>query len=91
MANEANQRQPHELRLENRMQLSVSGVQEVESFDEAAVALMTVKGLLVIRGEGLRLHSLSIDGGQVSVSGSIDSLSYEEVQKSGSFLKRLFR
>lgn len=87
---ETNQHEPHELRLDNRAKLTVTGVQEVESFDENVVALHTVRGMLLIRGEGLHLRSLSIDGGQVSVSGRIDDLSYEEVQKAGSFLRRLF-
>ena len=83
--------QPHELRLDNRARLSVSGVREVESFDETVVVLSTVRGLLVIRGQKLQLQALSIDGGQVSVHGLIDTLAYEEEQKTTGFLRRLFR
>ncbi len=90
MTNEANRNEAHELRLENREKLTVSNVQEVESFDENTVALLTGKGLLIIRGENLQLKSLSIDGGQVSVRGTVHSLDYEEPRKVGSFLKRLF-
>ena len=86
-----NNREPHELRLDNRSRLSVSGVREVESFDENAVVLNTVGGLLIVRGENLQLQALSIDGGQVSVHGKVDSLSYEELQKAGGFFKRLLR
>ena len=81
---------PHELRLENREKLTVSDVQEVESFDENTVALLTSRGLLIIRGENLQLKSLSIDGGQVAVHGLILSLDYEEPRKVGGFFKRLF-
>ena len=88
MANDSNRTLPHELRLDNRAKLSVSGVEEVESFDEATVVLHTARGILIIRGEAL---TLSIDGGQVAVSGTINSLSYEEPQKTGGFLRRLFR
>lgn len=91
MANEMNQTQPHELRLENREKLSLSGVREVESFDENAVVLHTARGVLVIRGEGLHLKTLSIDGGQVAVIGTINSLSYEDVQRAGGFFHRLFK
>jgi len=86
MANEANY--PHELRLENRERLAVSGVREVESFDENTVALLTQQGILIIRGEQLQLKSLCPDGGQVCVQGMIRSLDYEEER--GNFLKRLF-
>ena len=83
--------QPHELRLDNRARLSISGVGEVESFDESVVVLKTVRGLLIVRGEKLQLQALSIDGGQISVHGLIDSLSYEEEQKTAGFFKRMFR
>lgn len=52
--------------------------------------LHTARGVLIIRGENLHLQTLSIDGGQVAVSGTIDSLSYEEPQKTGGFFRRLF-
>ena len=90
MPNEPNRTLPHELRLDNRSKLSVSGVSEVESFDETTVVLHTARGVLIIRGENLHLQTLSIDGGQVAISGTIDSLSYEEPQKTGGFFRRLF-
>ena len=90
MPNEPNRTLPHELRLDNRSKLSVSGVSEVESFDETTVVLHTARGVLIIRGENRHLQTLSIDGGQVAVSGTIDSLSYEEPQKTGGFFRRLF-
>ena len=90
MANEANHRVPHDLHLENRQKLSVSGVQEIESFDENTVVLLTSEGMLMIRGENLQLQALSIEGGQVAVQGLITSLDYEEARKPGGFFRRLF-
>lgn len=90
MANELNRAVPHELRLDNREKLSVSGVREVESFDENAVVLHTARGVLIIRGNGLHLKTLSIDGGDIAVTGTVDALSYEEAQKAGGFFRRLF-
>lgn len=81
---------PHELRLDGRAKLTVTGVREVESFDESAVALHTVRGLLVVHGSQLHLQSLSTDGGQIAIHGQIDTLSYEAEQKRGGFLRRLF-
>ena len=82
---------PHDLRLENRARLSVTGVREVESFDEESIVLHTAKGVLVIRGQSLHLQTLSIEGGQVAVDGTVDALLYEEPQKQGGFFSRLFR
>lgn len=90
MPSEKNHLELHELRLENREKLTITNVQQVESFDENAVVVLTGRGLLVIRGENLELKALSIDGGQVSVCGLIHSLDYEEPQRAGGFLRRLF-
>ena len=82
--------QAHELRMSDRAHLSLSGVREVESFDETVIVLSTVRGLLIVRGEKLKLQALSVDGGQVSIQGAIDSISYEEARNTQGFFKRLF-
>ncbi len=83
---------PHHLILEGREQLSVSGVEEVESFDESQIVMYTSKGALIVRGEGLHIEKLSLDGGDLKVEGMVDSLSYEERQSErGGFFSRLFR
>lgn len=68
----------HHVILEGREQLSVSGVEEVESFDENTIIMTTVKGTLVVRGEDLHIEKLSLDGGDLRVEGVVDSLSYED-------------
>ena len=60
----------HHVILEGREQLSVSGVEEVESFDENTIIMTTVKGTLVVRGEDLHIEKLSLDGGDLRVEGS---------------------
>ena len=46
---------PHKLTLNERRQLSMSGVSEVVSFDESAVVLRTQLGILTIHGKDLQL------------------------------------
>lgn len=83
---------PHALSLQDRRKLTVSGVEDVESFDENAVVLQTVGGLLVLRGSALHIDKLSIEGGELMVTGRIDSLVYEEpAAGKGGFFARLFR
>ena len=76
--------------LEGRSRLNMTGIREVESFDESMVVLHTTRGTLVIRGDGLHLQLLSLDGGQVHVDGTVNSLTYEDGVQSGGFLTRLF-
>lgn len=83
---------PHHLILEGREQLSVSGVEEVESFDENQIVMDTGKGTLVVRGTELHIEKLSLDGGDLKVEGEIDSLTYEDGgREKGGFFSRLFR
>lgn len=82
----------HHIILEEREQLSVSGVEEVESFDENTIIMDTARGTLIVRGEGLHIEKLSLDGGDLKVEGDIDSLTYEDSgHERGGFLSRLFR
>ena len=82
---------PHSLALKERRQLTMTGVTEVVSFDDTAVVLQTSLGTLVVQGQDLQLKTLSLDGGQVAVDGTVSSLSYEEPRQPGSWLSRLFR
>ena len=81
---------PHTLTLKERQALTMTGVTEVRSFDENTVALCTQLGMLVIHGKELQLKGLSLDGGQVSVTGTISALVYEDPRPTGSWLRRLF-
>ena len=81
--------------LENREKLSITGVNDVLSFDDQIVILDTELGLLSIKGENLKINKLSIDTGEVIVEGDIISLGYSDKeisQKSGgSFLGKIFK
>lgn len=82
----------HHIILEDRERLTVSGVEEVESFDENTIVMNTAQGALIVRGEGLHIEKLSLDGGDLKVEGSVESLTYEESHRDrGGFLARLLR
>ena len=80
---------PHRLTLAERSKLTVTGVNEVISFEEREVILQTGMGLLTVQGSQLQLKNLSLEGGQVEVEGSVSALSYEEPRQGGWF-SRLF-
>ena len=81
--------------LENRKKLSVSGVNDVLSFDDQVVMIETELGLLTVKGENIRINKLSIDTSEVIVEGEISFLSYSdkelEKQKSGGFMSKIFK
>ncbi|MCI8423108.1 MAG: sporulation protein YabP [Lawsonibacter sp.] len=81
----------HRVILEDRNRLLVSGVEEVESFDEGSILLTTALGALEIQGEGLHIEKLSLDGGDLKVEGQVNALLYEnEPRERGGLLGRLF-
>ena len=81
----------HRLELTGREHLLISGVEDVERFDEASIIMSTCAGTLVVTGENLHIGKLSLDGGELHVDGRIDSVSYEDgVSDQGGFFRRLF-
>ena len=83
----------HNIILEDRRNLMVSGVSDVDSFDEESVILFTELGELTIHGENLHMNKLNVETGEVTIEGDIDSISYRDDagRGSGSFIGRLFR
>ena len=81
---------PHKLTLSERSHLTLTGVTEVVSFDDTAVVLKTGLGTLVVQGSDLQLKTLSPEGGQVVVDGSVTSLVYEQLRSDRGFWQRLF-
>lgn len=81
----------HRLELAGRDHLTVTGVEDVERFDETGIVMSTSAGTLVVTGEDLHIGKLSLDGGELHVDGRIDSVAYEDDRQSGGgFFSRLF-
>lgn len=81
----------HRLEMDGREHLIVSGVEDVDRFDENEIVMSTNAGTLVVTGEELHIGKLSLDGGELHVDGRIDALSYEDGGGGrGGLLSRLF-
>ena len=87
------QNKPHNLILENRKKLSISGVTDVDSFDEKTVILYTPMGELTVQGKNLHVNGLDVETGEMSVEGDIWALNYGDKDRRGSlgFFGKLFR
>ncbi|HJA71371.1 MAG TPA: sporulation protein YabP [Candidatus Lachnoclostridium stercoravium] len=86
---------PHKLTMVNRSSCTITGLQDVVSFDENQIVLDTDMGLLTMKGKDLHVSRLTLEKGEVDVDGTIDSLVYssnEAYRRSGaSLLSRLFK
>jgi sporulation protein YabP len=81
--------------LENREKLNISGVIDVESFNDECVVVDTELGMLVIKGIDLHINKLNIDNSELGIEGEIVSCEYSERDgsrgKGGGFLARMFK
>ena len=84
----------HSLQIDRREKVNVSGMIDVISFDEESVIGETEMGIIIIRGANLHVNKISLDSGELSVSGEIDGITYENPSgqvKAKSLLGRLFK
>ena len=92
---EENPGMAHRIVLNNRNQGNLTGILDVISFDENTIVLDTDMGLLTIKGKDLHVNRLSLEKGEVDLSGNIDSIAYSSVtpqaKQGDSFLTKLFK
>lgn len=81
----------HLLSVENRKQLTASGVLDVDRFDEKAVVVLTNMGVLTVEGEDLHINRLNVEAGEIAIEGEIDRLQYTDLKEKGGVFKGLFR
>ncbi len=79
--------------LENREKLSVSGVIDVESFNDECIIVDTELGILIIRGEDLHINKLNLDDSVLNVEGDIMCCEYsdKESKSKGGFFGKMFK
>ena len=83
--------QPHQMIVQDRKLLEMTGVSDVDSFDENTVVAYTSLGELTVRGRGLHIRRLDLESGSLSLEGYVDTLSYSDATRSGGFFGRLLR
>ena len=86
-----NEPMPHQLILDDRRRLSLSGVSDVDSFDDTTVIAHTTLGDLTIKGSALHICRLNTETGDLSLEGHIDLLEYTEPKPRGNLFQRWFR
>ena len=82
----------HRLEMDGREHLIVSGVEDVECFNEQIVVLQTAQGTLTVTGTGLNMSQLNLEEGRVALEGEVDALEYTGGRrKKGGLLGRVLR
>lgn len=84
---------PHNIILEDRKMLSISGVEDIDSFDENTVILFTDLGELTIRGTNLHINKINVDTGELTMDGNIIALVYsaEPQKKQSGMFSKIFK
>jgi sporulation protein YabP len=85
----------HSVVIENREKVIMTGIVDVDSFDEDAIAAQTESGAIILRGVDLHVTKLNLEAGELNVAGQIFSLTYEDSSKLGqgksSFFGKIFK
>jgi len=84
----------HDVIMRGRRLLDITGVKQVESFDNEEFLLETVMGFLSIRGQNLQMKNLDVEKGIVSIKGKVFELIYVDEQsgeKAKGFFSKIFR
>lgn len=79
---------PFALNIDGREKAALTGVTDVESFDDTAVVLHTHGGRLTITGKGLHVSALQLEDGRLMLEGAIDSAAYDNAKSRRSFWRK---
>ncbi len=82
---------PHKVVIDSRSKIIITAVEDVDSFNETEIILLTNHGFITVTGEELHINKLSLEDGTLVVEGKIQSVDYadheEERSKKGVFSK----
>lgn len=74
-------RPEHSINIISRRHMDISGVRDVESFDEEGASLITNCGRLSLEGKNIKVSALDVERGVVKIEGQIDALFYSDVRE----------
>lgn len=81
----------HTVRLMERKRATITGVEDVDCFNEQIVVLRTPLGVLTLTGAGMNISHLNLEEGRVEVEGEFDAVEYTGGRKKGGLFSRVFR
>ncbi|MBQ8636502.1 MAG: YabP/YqfC family sporulation protein [Clostridia bacterium] len=79
------------LNLTNRESLNLSGVNDVLNFSDTQIELDTNMGLLLVKGDGLKIISISTEHKTAELCGRVSVLEYKKQREKKSFIANLLK
>ena len=72
---------------------NITGVEQVESFNDNTILLNTVKGGIIVKGEELNINKLNLEEGNVKINGIVNGITYsnKEFGSKGNILGKMFK
>lgn len=87
------EKSPQNIVLENRKKLEMTGIDEVDSYDENQIIAITSSSLILIKGSNLQIQKFNNKTKELNIIGKIDEIKYSNGKKRDkkSFIKKLFK
>ena len=85
-------RKLHNVIMEQRRKLNMSGIMEVIGFDDETITLESDMGMMTVKGEGLKIGSFSASSGDIDIEGTIIEIVYTgDSSVKGGFFRKLMK
>ena len=82
----------HKIAVTGRKEIEISGVSDVNSYNEEEIDIKTNNGNLIITGKNFNVKKLDVESGIMIIEGIMDSLVYsDEIENGDGFFKRFFK
>lgn len=82
----------HTIFVDDRENIKVTGISDVESFDENEIILYTSEGGIILVGEDFKINRLSVETGEVEIQGFINEVKYtNSTQSNAGFWSKIFK
>ena len=91
MIDDKNNMMPHSVIMDGRKKLEITGVKNVDSFDDETIIMATCKGEMTIKGSNLNIEKFSVDTTEIGITGEVIAIIYTNDRPSGGFFSKIFR
>lgn len=79
--------------IENREKMNISGVIDIHSFDDEVALIETELGILMIKGDNLKMNKLNLENNELIIEGRLVALNYTDSSemKKGNLFGKIFK